>query len=310
MTMALDTKIQQSEIKLLSKTESNILPIENHEKIRGGTFIIKDQALCPFKAFAKYRLHANEGIEEANDLTPLDRGLLIHRVLELFWQQVQSQQSLLALSENECDEIIDNCITEALNPLQEERPELFSDQTCDFERFRLSNLTQRWLVLEKQRPPFTVIAQEQWQSLKLGDLELNMRVDRIDQLDSGEKWVIDYKTGQPSPNDWFNERSPEPQLPLYALCDEEVTALVFSQLRSKDLRNKGVSADEYEVPGIKPIAKIKEASQTWQEQRNNGQQQLNNLADEFMQGDIRIAPQKPSTCQRCEFKRLCRINLQ
>jgi ATP-dependent helicase/nuclease subunit B len=283
--------------------ENYQLELLNNETVGGGTFILKDQALCPFRAFARHRLKAQTGIEAQEGLDALDRGLLIHRVLELVWQQLKTQKRLLFISVNDLSQVISLAIEQALSSLIDTRPETMNPTCQQLEKQRLTKLVHRWLELEKQRPCFEVIAQEEWQQLELSGLNLNMRVDRVDKLANGEKWVIDYKTGMPSPNEWFEHRISEPQLPLYALSDEQITGLVFAQLKTNELKFKGVAKDPEHVNGIINIDK---KAESWQEQKELWHQQLSQLASEFLQGDIQRSPKKQSTCSNCEFMILCR----
>ena len=53
---------------------------------------------------------------------------------------------------------------------------------------------------------------EDKRKLTVAGLELNGRIDRMDELESGGHALIDYKTGNPTPNDWQGERPEDPQL--------------------------------------------------------------------------------------------------
>jgi ATP-dependent helicase/nuclease subunit B len=310
------THFPVSEIKLKAKTDNKktnieqfkdleVLEIGADEVLRGGTFIIKDQALCPFRAFARHRLKAEPIISEVTGLDPLDRGLLIHKVLELVWQELKTQARLLTIDEQQLREIIQSAIEEALHPLLSARPTTMNETFQSLEKDRLFKLTNQWLALEKERPSFEVIATEEWQQLNLAGLVINMRADRIDRLTNGEKWVIDYKTGSPSTNEWFDERCGEPQLPIYSLTEEEITGLVFAQLKTGDLRFKGIAQNPHEINGIADVSK---KAQSWDEQRALWHEQMTLLAEEFLSGNIIANPKKPSVCQNCEFSNLCRIH--
>ncbi|TAK75314.1 MAG: hypothetical protein EPO11_05635, partial [Gammaproteobacteria bacterium] len=68
-------------IYLARKTEyllDEVAPpqLEN-ESIRGGVSVIKQQALCPFKAFAEWRLHAHELEKTSPGLRTKDRGNIV-----------------------------------------------------------------------------------------------------------------------------------------------------------------------------------------------------------------------------------------
>jgi probable DNA repair protein len=71
---------------------------------RGGSSILKHQALCPFRAFASNRLGA-DGLETpADGISPMLHGSLVHSVLEYFWKETKTQSALLQLADNKLDE--------------------------------------------------------------------------------------------------------------------------------------------------------------------------------------------------------------
>jgi hypothetical protein len=55
--------------------------------ITGGTLIIKDQSLCPFKAFATHRLHAVSVAAPEPGMSESDRGRILHTALKVFWER-------------------------------------------------------------------------------------------------------------------------------------------------------------------------------------------------------------------------------
>ena len=54
-------------------------------KVRGGTRVLADQAACPFRAFAKWRLSAEALEEPESGLDPRDRGKLLHALMREIW---------------------------------------------------------------------------------------------------------------------------------------------------------------------------------------------------------------------------------
>src|SRR5690606_33249085 len=57
-----------------------VLPAGNHPQ-HGGTAVLKDQAACPFRAFATHRLNAREMEVPQTGLTLRERGNIIHEVM-------------------------------------------------------------------------------------------------------------------------------------------------------------------------------------------------------------------------------------
>src|SRR5205085_2839453 len=84
------------------------------EKIRGGVSVIKQQALCPFKSFSEWRLHAHAMESPLPGLRAKDRGTVIHKSLELIWNRLQNQTTLLTLQEEALNSLIQQSIETAL----------------------------------------------------------------------------------------------------------------------------------------------------------------------------------------------------
>ena len=74
-------------------------PVTSDDIPRGGSGLISDQAACPFRAFANYRLGTRKLEEAELGFDARVRGMLMHRCLELFWNEVRSSDRLLSLGE-------------------------------------------------------------------------------------------------------------------------------------------------------------------------------------------------------------------
>ncbi|HYX20179.1 MAG TPA: PD-(D/E)XK nuclease family protein, partial [Thermoanaerobaculia bacterium] len=64
------------------------------KKIRGGTRVLADQAACPFRGFAKWRLSADALEEPAPGLDARDRGKLLHILMKEIWEQLRGSDAL------------------------------------------------------------------------------------------------------------------------------------------------------------------------------------------------------------------------
>jgi len=286
-------------------TDNTAPPVAETEKITGGTSIIQQQALCPFKAFAKIRLNAYE-IETPTDVPDARvRGNRIHRALELFWTEIQSSENLLKLSEQALDAHIQKSINKTY--AEQAQQNIF---LTELEKIRISRLMHAWLVIEKQRSPFTVIAVEQKREYRYKNITLRMRVDRIDEVDNGRHVIIDYKTGTPNIQHWLGSRIKEPQLPIYHISHPvDVEALYFVQLRWNDLSIKGLVDGESEMRTIMPFAKLSPEMRapTWGEQKILWKNNIDHLLEDFLQGKAGVDPLDQTTCTHCHLHALCRI---
>lgn len=273
------------------------------EKIRGGSNIFKLQATCPFKAFAELRLAATALEEPTTGLRPQDRGIVVHKILELLWRELGDQATLIQTPDEHLQEKISFAVTTALTQSLPLIPK--KSRYLQLMQERLEKLIWQWLLVEKARPRFSVAATEQERQLELGKLQIKLRIDRIDTLASGGKLIIDYKTKKScSLADCFGPRPTEPQLPLYYLLEPELTAgFAFAQLHATKTELKGIAFQPMDLMGMKTL------EQDWQNQLEEWRLQLKQLAEDFQEGIATVDPKDRSeSCRHCKLSSLCRIN--
>jgi RecB family exonuclease len=170
------------------------------------------------------------------------------------------------------------------------------------ERKRLARLAREWLDVERERAPFEVVAMEDKRELAVAGLTLRGRIDRLDKLASGGHAVIDYKTGNPTPNDWLGERPNDPQLPLYALnASEPVSAVAFAKLKTGGMRFMGLARAKDAIPKVR-------AAENWESLLAGWRRELDALGTGFAAGEARVDPKELlSTCRYCDLQPLCRV---
>jgi RecB family exonuclease len=173
---------------------------------------------------------------------------------------------------------------------------------ASLERARLEKLANEWLEVERERPAFTVVAMEDKRKLTVAGLELNGRIDRMDALESGGHALIDYKTGNPTPNDWQGERPEDPQLPLYALsAPEDVSAVAYAKLKTGAMRYMGFAREKDAIPKVR-------LAENWATLLEGWKKELEALGEGFAAGDARVDPKKLlATCRYCDLQPLCRV---
>jgi probable DNA repair protein len=259
------------------------------QSVRGGTAILQAQAGSPFNAFATWRLGARPLAEPSSGLSPIERGNLVHSCLELFWTRFNDQASVKALDSAALNTAIEEVIGEAMRPLHQSRSDIFGPRFSAIEAQRLKQLLAQWLDIELQRQAFSVLAPEKQLFMSIGGLPLSLRIDRIDRLDDQRIVLIDYKTGDTTINCWAGERLEEPQLPLYALAlPEQIGGLCFGQISTaKSVAAKGVSDTPEIIPGLVPLNKI--GFEGWEDCLEVWREQLETLAEEFLDGQAEIA---------------------
>jgi ATP-dependent helicase/nuclease subunit B len=281
---------------------------------RGGSSILKHQALCPFRAFASNRLGA-DGLETpADGISPMLHGSLMHKVLELFWEETRTLEALLALDEESTEARIRGCVDLAVS---DERGLTYRPGFRQVEADRLARLAAASLELEKTRAPFEVIGFEREIMHEIEGQTIRLIIDRVDRLVIGDDAIIDYKTGNVDPKKWFGDRPEDPQLPLYAIsAGNTPAALAFAVLRDDGCLYRGVVTRDGLFPGLPPAARpfnqdIIGAGEDMPATIENWRQILHRLMAEFLAGEASIDPKDGSnTCKNsyCELQPLCRIN--
>ncbi len=289
-------------------------PLGAEERAGGGTGILRDQALCPFRAFARHRLRAQALEVPDVGLDARGRGTLLHKTLEIFWRRTTDHASLLALDAGELWERLAQSVEAAVDevyPQERGRPD---EALLALEKERLRLLVGEWLSeVEACRPPFTVLEPEQERRQRFGGLELVARVDRIDRLADGRKVVIDYKTGQIDAADLIAERLTEPQLPIYGFAEGgDLAGVAFARLRRGDSSFVGIGTEGDLLPGLKDLAAWKKAAAAgvveWSGLLERWRDQLDALGRAFAAGEAAVDPvSAEKACRICDLKPLCRI---
>ena len=297
-------------------------PKVNEAQASGGTGLFKDQAACPFRAFAKHRLGAKSLAEPDIGLSPMERGQLVHDCLQHFWEKISTHKELIELSEGALSLHINECAAKVIKRFQAQRPFTATGRFMLIEQGRLQAMMHEWLSLERQRQPFTVVEREQKHFCSIEGLKIQIRLDRVDQLPDGSLIVIDYKTGKVSLASWMDDRPDEPQLPLYAVTGEgNIAAVVFGQIKRGEMKFVGLADDASEennnindnaalIPDVKTLSKSRYGNRfsDWQALFEFWSQNLTALAHNFREGYAAVDPHKVNTCNYCDLGTLCRIN--
>ncbi|MBL8513673.1 MAG: PD-(D/E)XK nuclease family protein, partial [Betaproteobacteria bacterium] len=279
--------------------------------VRGGASVLRDQAACPFRAFAIHRLGA-EGLEAPRaQPDAMARGNVLHRALSLLWRELQDREGT---DRADVGAVVDAVVDAALSEAQRAHPLSFPGRLAELERARLIRVLNAWLTVERGREDFAVEGNEIARQVDVGGLAMRLRLDRVDRLHDGTAALIDYKSGEARPAAMLGERPDEPQLPLYfATSDDMVSAVAFARVkRGSALGFAGFSAADALLPGVKPIEQqnaFKCAGyESWDVLTARWDETVTRLARAFLRGDAEIDPKNDGlACQRCDLHALCRI---
>lgn len=290
------------------------------EQVAGGTGLLKAQAICPAWAFYRYRLGAKQLKTPAEGLDASRRGTLVHAMLEAFWKVVKDSAGLAKLGADPLQSTVAAAAESALTQFEATLGERLSATFRQLEAQRLQRLCLEWLAVEFARPPFSVRACEEKQSVALGQLRINLVIDRIDeQLEDGRIIVLDYKTGGTlDTQNWFGDRRiTEPQLPLYAaiaipLAQPEqppgspvsVAAVAFAKVHSRECKFAGVAAESDLLPSVTSVAA---APTAWQDLLGSWKERLEAIADEIQRGEAAVRFEDEQALAYCDVLPLLRL---
>ena len=291
-------------------------PVGEGEKVSGGSWLLRAQAICPAWAYYQFRLGGEAMDEPVEGLDPAARGTLVHEVLEAFWTVVRSSQALVALTAPVRQQTIAAAVSQALQTYELDHRVTLPARFRQLEAARLAKLLDLWLTVEAKRGvDFEVIACEQPAEVEIEQIRVKMVVDRIDQLADGRQIIIDYKTGATVDiKNWADARITEPQLPIYAaLVADEVTAVVFAKVLLDKPGFAGVADEKDILPGVQGVGDEKQKIfdpvefPDWIAVVMHWRERLHAVAREVKLGEAGVMFADENALQYCEVKPLLRL---
>ena len=279
----------------------------------GGVSLLLHQAACAFRAQARLRLRAEPLETAVEGIDATVRGQLLHDALARVWGTLRSSSTLAALDTMAIEDVVERAVADAMDRLA---------APLDAVAVRLFELEAQWLrarlldvlALDRTRPSFTVIAREEPWQLELGGLRLDLRIDRVDEFNTGAHAIIDYKTSREVVlRHWAGERPEAPQLPAYVLAfgPQRVAAVAFGAVRAGNTRYIGLTRDptafpELAVPGATrgSVAEFTD----WESMLETWRERLDALVREFREGEATLAREPATACLYCHLHALCRID--
>jgi probable DNA repair protein len=282
---------------------------------RGGARTIELQSRCPFRAQAEVRLAAKPLPRVSLAIEPVDRGAILHRVLEDVWRRLQKQSRLLEH---------DDATLESMVRASAERHAMQALLPDSLHRTRLTaleidstvRLVMRLLQLERERPAFAVQLAEASERYEIGGLSVTLRPDRIDVLDNGGQLLIDYKLGDSHKRrDWLEAvpgRMRRPQLPLYGLAHADtLRGLAYVVLAPGAVEYRGWSDGTVIGAGVPPYPTGTRVDLgdpgDWESLLHQWRFALTRLAQHYVAGESQVDP-LPQECATCHLSTFCRIH--
>ena len=305
------------------------VPWSTDKPLPSGTRSLELQNQCPFRAYAELRLGS----------TPLDapepgiaadlRGQLLHAALQKLWSRLRDSQGLAALSNSALEAAIHRCVEEAASetqrnsPSNRTRPSPVTDAQGDLfgnpqyspaltrECRRAERLIWTLCLLERERASFRVESTELETTLTVsGGARLNMRIDRVDELESGGRAILDYKSGRRGTADWYGERPSHPQLLAYlAALGDDVTGMATVNVTAREVRFDGIANVGELLPKVRGVEADfgTDPGDAWPKWRDQWRSRIEELAAAFVAGRAAVDP-KPGACDYCHVASVCRIS--
>jgi RecB family exonuclease len=169
---------------------------------------VERYAICPFKYFGETILGLPEERDTPEGLTPLERGTLVHALLEAFYREWQARggRAITPATLEAAETLFESLVRSALaelppgdRALEEARllgsivtPGL-SRKVFDLELSGPDDVTERLLEVALDG---TYVFPAMW-GLKTREIEIRAKADRLDVFADGSLRVVDYKLGRP-----------------------------------------------------------------------------------------------------------------
>jgi RecB family exonuclease len=273
---------------------------------RGGAGLLQAQSQCPFKAAALWRLDCSLLESPVAGVTAQLHGRIVHSALQRLWQELQDAAGLHSQPVAAWQPRVAVAVRAAIQDLASGEAPQVPALAWQVEQQRCQQLLLEALELERGRPKFRTLQLEQESPLWLDDLQLRVRVDRVDlqaDADGTERQVlIDYKTGKRQGTDWESMRPQQVQLQTYALLSDSLCVATSLHLHRGTARWSGIADSAGRVPGIR-------AAGDWQALRARWRLMLHTLARDFVAGQATVDPLKQA-CDHCGLQLLCRVNAE
>ena len=158
--------------------EDHLAPPLNSElvEIHQGIKCLEAQLICPAWAFYSFRLGA-EGYEfdVQDEISPMARGNLAHKVLELFWRSMNHSDKLLNILDSDLAIKIDEIVNTAITDYRKNYP-LMPKVLIEVERKQLKQTLTKWVDVEKKRNhEFEIINTEEKHQINIDRMQFNIK---------------------------------------------------------------------------------------------------------------------------------------
>jgi len=288
--------------------------VDKSAPVRGGVKPLTLQAECGFHAYGEMRLGARELESPVPGLDARERGMLLHKALELVWIKLHDKLSLIATEERERLPLISDSVAAAVAFVFQGRVPRELERAVERESHRLERLIEVFFKQELLRPWFEVETLEARRVVSIAGGQFELRIDRIDSIEGGGYAILDYKSGQARAPRWNGEEVRDPQLLAYLLAERgrNVQALANVSVTQGRAKFSGKAAHSRLLPGVSGLpgmdpnkVNAAEIEAAWDRETGRWIHGLQMLASDYLAGRAPVEP-APDVCRNCHLTVLCR----
>jgi hypothetical protein len=290
------------------------VPVDTRHTVAGGVKPLTLQAECEFRAYGEMRLKAGKLEVPEPGIDRRERGMLLHKALELVWIKLESHFSLTATGAQLWGQMIADSVAAAVlsvfrGPVPAELRAAIHRETL-----RLELLIGKLLDLECQRAAFVVEKLEARREVAIGGGQFELRIDRIDRIEGGGFAILDYKSGEPRSLRWQGESVRDPQLLAYLLAERGRKVLALANVSLANGRAKFIGKSSYKgllpgvagLPGMNPNkVPPEQIDAAWEAETGRLLHAVQMLAAAYIAGRALVQPAS-DVCRNCHLTTLCR----
>jgi len=305
-------ELHRPELEAFDDTQG--VAVNTGRTVAGGVKPLALQAECGFHAYGEMRLRAAALEAPAPGIDSRERGMLLHKALELVWLKLGSHFEISVTEMAILRPTIADSVAAAVVFVFRGYVPVELRQAVERETHRLEILIEKLLEVERTRAPFTIETLEARRGVAIAGGQFELRIDRIDAIEGGGYAILDYKSGEPRALRWNGEVVRDPQLLAYLLAERgrDVVALANVSLANGRAKFTGKSSHRGLLPGVSgqpgmnpnkvPAEQIAAA---WQEDTSSWLHGLQLVAADYIAGRAPVQP-APDVCRNCHLTTLCR----
>jgi ATP-dependent helicase/nuclease subunit B len=290
------------------------IAVDISRTVAGGVKPLALQAECGFHAYGEMRLKAEALETPAPGIDARERGMLMHKALELVWLKLGSHFPISVTETAILRPTIADSVAAAVVFVFRGHVPAELQPAVKRETHRLEILIEKLLDRERTRAPFTIETLEARREVGIGGGQFELRIDRIDAIEGGGYAILDYKSGEPRTLRWNAEVVRDPQLLAYLMAERgrDVVALANVSLANGRAKftgkssHKGLLPDVGGLPGMNPNkVPAEEIAAAWQVETGRWLHGLQLVAADYIAGHAPVQPAS-DVCRNCHLTTLCR----